>query len=154
MFLETNTLSQLDKLEKTLDPLQAKRIELARLRTMAIKLGAFDKECEECHSLLEELNTYLIQQENQLCAIVGIDKKDHLRLLNKIAQHMAKSHRIKKKGFYLNLSMLLGVLSGTIFQVIFSNRLTLSSAAAIGLLAGGVVGSLIEQELRRKHKVI
>ena len=152
--LEESVLHQIDKLEEELDYNQAKRVEITRMRTMALKLGAFSKQCATCKELLKELDTYLRENAVYLHAIVGVDKKRHTQLLNKVAGHCQKAHGIHKKGFYVNLGMVGGLLIAVVVLSIVLGSVPISTACGIGLLVGGVVGSVVEQEMRRNNKIV
>lgn len=127
-----------------------KKYKLDLLRRIVGKVAQFKADCEICESYKKDI-TKMVRGLSGLIYSPQKDKDDYIHVVDAMADHLRKVHKLKKKGEYVSKWIGIGVAAGTGIGNAIDN---IGIGIAIGVALGLLIGSYLEKRAIKEGKVI
>lgn len=139
----------------SMDRKEAKRYKLDLLLRVARRVDDFSSMCGDCQTMKQEI-TGLVQELNLLVQMPSREGiKKYTRTMNKLVEHLKKTHKLVDKGHYMGIGIGIGMaigagLGGAIGAVLDSPGV----GTAVGVGLGIIIGRFLDKKAEREGKVI
>ena len=128
----------------------AKKYKLDLLLRVAKRVDSFSAECGQCQMLQPDI-TQLTQDLGYIVQASKEKRKSYFKMLNNIAKHLQKHHKLVSEGHYIGIGMAIGIGIGTALGAIFENP---GAGTGIGTAVGLAIGGYLDKKAKKEGRVI
>ncbi|MDQ0154696.1 hypothetical protein [Robertmurraya andreesenii] len=140
------------EMKDAVDEQTAKKLNLDKCERLIDRLSSFSDSCMECKQKLLELKSHFSDLQERLDLLQTDTLKPHNKVINQIASHLQKRHKLVAEGTYLAIYMSFGLSMGVVFGLtIFDN---IGFGMSIGLSIGLAIGAALDADAKKKGNTI
>jgi len=129
------------------------------VRRILKRLSAFS-DCAQCQELRQRLEENITGMWKRRADLQQEDWVQHKLVVQEISQHLQSAHNLVENtyftGLYMSVGLSLGLSLGITFGLTLMDNLALgmSMGMGIGMCLGLVIGATIDEDIKKKDKII
>ena len=136
---------------------QVKRYQLTLLLRIAGRVKDFSDQCETCRSYQRTLTR--LKEEMPELPGSRAQRQYQAQQLREMGEHFVNAHNLAPPGYYMRKWLIYGLIAGAALgvilgMVILGSALYLPAGAAIGVLVGGMIGNVMDGNVKQGHRLI
>lgn len=147
----TGIAGQISQLKDTLSEKVYKKYKLDLLVCVAERVDEFSPECGQCQIFRDEISTltreasYLVQADDK------DRRKAHIKMINGIAGHLQKQHKLVPDGYYIGIGMAIGAGIGAAMGAALKG---IGGGLPIGIGIGLALGAALDAKARKENRIL
>ncbi|AGK55764.1 hypothetical protein [Bacillus sp. 1NLA3E] len=139
------TIRKVNDLNIKLDKRKVRRFRVSLLIKMISRIEEFSlQSCDQCENYKQNIEQMISMLEQDSSANI----KEFRSIFNEILKHLKKDHGLVEEGTYMPQWLSLGLIFGVAFMF------TYTYSISIGMLLGIVIGSMLDENAKKKGKQI
>ncbi|MGJ7922705.1 hypothetical protein [Neobacillus sp. LXY-4] len=141
-------IGKIDQVEQRIDRNTIRKLKLDLLKKVILRVEEFSvQSCTQCEENKENLNKLITIVVN-IANGKPQNIKEYNTILMGIIKHLKKAHGLVERGQYMNQWIVLGLIFGVAF-IYFSIY-----AVSFGLMLGIGIGAMLDEDAKKKGKLI